>query len=59
MYEERVLPDNYPVYFGYAYVADGKVISSDIQGTIADLKRDLNAKEITSCDIYGRAAKAQ
>ena len=50
------LPDNYPVYWDYLYVCDGKVICSDIQGTIADLKRDLRnhykmeAKVITIYD---------
>jgi hypothetical protein len=52
--DERELPDDYPVYWDYMYVADGKVIRSDIQGTIRDLKRDVGASVITSCDIYGR-----
>jgi hypothetical protein len=52
--EERVLEDDYPVYPGYAYVADGKPISSPIEGNVAALKRALNAKEIKSCDIVGR-----
>lgn len=52
--DERVLPDDYPVYWDYMYVADGKVIRSDIQGTVAQLKREVGASVITSCDIYGR-----
>jgi len=58
---EKVLADNYPVYGGYLYVCDGKVVRSDLmEGTVADLKRDLRnhfkleAKMITSCDIEGR-----
>lgn len=51
---ERVLEDNYPVYWDYAYVADGKVVKSDIQGTVGDLKRHLNAIEIKNCDLSGR-----
>ena len=52
---EPVLPDDYPVYGDYLYVADGKVIRSDLHGlTVADLKRDVGAKEIRRCDIYGR-----
>ena len=57
---ERVLEDDYPVYWDYLYVCDGKVIKSDIQGTVKDLKKDLRsyykleAKEITTCDIEGR-----
>ena len=57
---ENLLPDDYPVYGDYLYVCDGKVIRSDVFGTVLDLKRDLRnfykleAKEITNCDIEGR-----
>lgn len=57
---EQILEDNYPVYCDYLYVCDGKIIRSDITGTVDDLKRDLRghykleAKVITSCDIFGR-----
>src|SRR3990167_6475339 len=37
---EYPLPDSYIVYPDYVYVCDGKVVRSDIQGTVADLKRD-------------------
>lgn len=53
-YEERVLPDDYPVYASYAYVEDGKPISSPIEGTVLRLKKALGAKEIKSCDLVGR-----
>jgi len=52
--KEPILDDDYPVYFGYLYVADGKVISSDIEGTIRHLKANLGAKEIRRCDMAGR-----
>jgi hypothetical protein len=52
--DEPILPDDYPVYCGYAYVADGMVILSDIQGTVRNLKRDAKAKEIRRCDMNGR-----
>ncbi len=57
---ENELENDYPVYWDYLYVCDGKVVKSDIQGTVADLKRDLRshrkleAKIITTCDIEGR-----
>lgn len=60
---ERELDDTYPVHIDYLYVCDGKVIRSDVQGTVADLKRDLRshykleAKIITTCDIEGRRKK--
>ena len=53
--DEPILPDDYPVYGDYLYVADGKVIRSDWHGvTVAKLKRVLGAQEIRRCDIYGR-----
>jgi hypothetical protein len=51
---EPVLADDYPVNYGYCYVADGKVISSDIQGTVRDLKRVVKATEIRRCDMSAR-----
>jgi hypothetical protein len=54
--DEPILADDYPVYAGYAYVADGKPISSDIEGTVARLKVVTGATEIRRCDIFGRAA---
>lgn len=57
--DEPILSDDYPVHYGYAYVADGKVISSNIQGTVAGLKKELNAKEIRRCDIFGRQEKEE
>jgi hypothetical protein len=51
---ETILPDDYPVYAGYAYVADGKVIVSDVSGTVKLLKNDTGATEIKSCDLVGR-----
>lgn len=51
---ERILENDYPVYWDYLYVCDGKVIRSDIQGTVLDLKRDRRCKEVTTCDIEGR-----
>ncbi len=57
--EERVLPEDYPVYCGYIYLVDDEVIRSDITGTVTDLKRNLvslgkEAKEVKNCDIVGR-----
>jgi hypothetical protein len=52
--DERILPDDYPVYPGYVYVADGNPISSPIEGTVRGLKRAIGAKEIRRCDLVGR-----
>lgn len=57
--QESELQNDHPVYWDYLYVADGKVIRSDVKGTIKDLKRDLktlgiSCEVITNCDIDGR-----
>lgn len=68
---EPVLADDYPVYVGYMYVVEFRpransgetwleVTTSDIEGTVADLKRKLEAagqqriSHIRRCDISGR-----
>jgi hypothetical protein len=51
---EPILEDDYPVYAGYAYVADGKVIASPIQGSVRRLKVILKATEIRRCDLSAR-----
>lgn len=57
--KEPILPDDYPVFAGYLYVADGKVISSDLHNTdVRHLRAYLRAKEIRRCDINGRAFAA-
>ena len=51
---ETVLPDDYPVYLEYVYIADLKIIRSDLQGTVADLKIETGAKEIRRCDLFAK-----
>jgi hypothetical protein len=57
---EVVLEDDYPVHAGYCYLADGKVIISDVFGTVATLKSDLftfgypRNVEIRRCDLMAR-----
>lgn len=52
---EPILADNYPVYGGYTYVADGKPVVCPLgRAKVADLKKELGAKEIRRCDIVGR-----
>lgn len=62
MEDENPLPDDYPVFWDYLYVIDhngGKVIHSDIQGTVAELRADLvkrgfNAQVIRNCKMVSR-----
>lgn len=57
---EPLLPDDYPIYGDYLYVADGRVIRSDWHGVTArELKRALGAAELRRCDIAGRQAIAK
>ena len=52
---ERVLPDDYPIYDGYAYICDGKITfapKGDI--SVTGLKRILGVKEVKNCDMVGR-----
>lgn len=49
---ETILQDDYPVFPGYAYIADGVFITSPIGGTVGGLKVRLNAKEIRRCDLF-------
>ena len=57
---EEILPDDYPVYGDYLYVADGIAIRSDWHGiTVGQLKRALGVKEIRRCDIHGRRAQQE
>ena len=56
---EHPVDDDYAVYWDYYYVADGKVIRSDIKGTAADLRIDLQSQGISAdvimnCDLDGR-----
>jgi len=58
---EKILNDDYPVYWDYIYLCDSIPVKSDIKGTIKDLKRDLRefyklpALEIRNCDIMKRS----
>lgn len=53
---ERELPDDYPIYGDYFYVADGNVIRSDWHGiTAREFKARENVKSLTNCDQLGRA----
>lgn len=57
---ETVLPDDYPIYAGHFYVADGKVVQSDWHGiTAREFKRNIRAKELRRCDIAGRSERLE
>ncbi len=49
--DETVLPDDYPVYGDYFYLADGKVYRSNWHDiTVSELKRREGFKEIRRCN---------
>jgi hypothetical protein len=51
---ETIMDDNTPVYYGYIYIADGVIVRNYniFEGTIKDLKKELNAKEIRRCELF-------
>lgn len=53
---EKPLPDDYPVHYDYCYLADGKVIFSNIGdgATVRHLKADTGASEIRNVDLKAR-----
>jgi len=51
---EEILPDNYPVNWDFLYVCDGKVVRSNIQGTVRTLKQDVQCTEVRNCEIGKR-----
>jgi hypothetical protein len=52
---ERILPDYYPVYYGYCYIVDNKCYISDIEGTVADIKRKEKAKEVRRYQMFDKS----
>ena len=58
--DEPILPDDYPIYGDYLYVADGKVIRSDWHDiTARQFKAREKIKELRRYDRMGRAALAK
>jgi hypothetical protein len=52
---EPILPDDYPIYAGYCYVADGRVIVSDWHDiTARQFKAREGITELRRCDMAGR-----
>ena len=52
---ERVLEDDYPIYGGYLYIVDERVIVSDYHEiTVKKFKQLMNAKEIRNCNMGER-----
>jgi hypothetical protein len=52
---DPVLPDDYPIYGGYAYLADGEpIISEWHEITASELKRRMGIAELRRCDLVGR-----
>ena len=55
--DETVLPDDYPTYQTYVYIADGRVIRRDdrdgLELSVGCLKRLRGYQEIRRCHIFG------
>lgn len=56
---EDILPDDYPIYGNYLYVADGKVYMSDWHDIrVRHLKAFEGFQEVRRCNIEARRAAA-
>lgn len=51
---ETVLEDDYPIYPGYTYLADGKMIIAMYPCSVAFFKNRENVKEVRRCDLAAR-----
>lgn len=56
---ETVLPEDYPVYYGYVYIMDGVLRRNTWLGqvTVGYLRTELGVKEIRRCEIFGEGRK--
>ncbi len=55
--DETVLPDDYPIYGDYLYVADGKLYRSDWHGiNVRQLRNREGFSEVRRCNIEARRA---
>lgn len=53
--DEDVLPDDYPIYGDYFYIADGELYRSDWHGiTVRELKCNERFKEVRRCNFSKR-----
>ena len=53
---ERILEDDYPVYLGYWYLADGEPRQFDagFSGCVEQLRKQWKCQEIRNCDLGAR-----
>jgi hypothetical protein len=51
---EPELENSYPVYLTYAYVCDGEVRYSPLEGTVYGLKKEFKCTKVCRCDLIGR-----
>lgn len=51
---ERELPNDYPIHFGYLYIVDGYPWKSPDSMTVGELKKRGNFQSIKNCDIKAR-----
>jgi hypothetical protein len=51
---EPILEGDYPMYHGYYYVADGKVIQANQKETVLDYKTRTGTQEVRRCDAAKR-----
>lgn len=52
---ENMLSDDSPVRYGQVYLIDGIPRFSELSGTVAELKRAMDADEVRQCDVFPSA----
>lgn len=52
--KERELDNEHPMFAGYMYVVEGKVVRSKVNISVGDFKKQTNVKSVKNCDIGGR-----
>ena len=56
--KEPVLADDYPVYGNFLYIADGKVVRSDVFGTVRLTEQDAGLRRAANCGACRAGARA-
>ena len=51
---ERELEDDYPIYYGYLYIADNKVWRRHEESTAKEVKDREKFKSFKNCDLEAR-----
>lgn len=54
--DEKILEDDYPIYAGFLYVVNGKVIEAWVNCVAKQLKVYYGTQDVRNCRIFDRLA---